>query len=136
MNTSQSTTQSWEYTLSKLRRKRMAGYIRESDERLIDGTTTMESAAKAVREHGMKQGYLYEPQHEYKEAISAASNAYYDRTRLMDMLKAAERKEFDVLVVTEVRALSRRGAGEVIVIYDMLKKYSVELESLARNYGE
>ncbi len=127
---------SWEYTLSKIRRKRMAGYIRESDERLIDGTTTMESAAKAVREHGAKQGYIYEPQYEYKEALSAASNAYYDRPRLMDMLKAAERREFDVLVVTEVRALSRRGAGEVIVIYDMLKKYGIELESLARKYGE
>src|SRR5437588_11838949 len=96
----------WEYTLSKLRRKRMAGYIRESDERLIDGTTTMESAAKAVREHGAKQGYIYEPQHEYKEAISAASNAYYDRPRLMDLLKACERHEVDVVVVTEVRALS------------------------------
>src|SRR5438876_657699 len=112
MNTSQSTAQSWEYTLSKIRRKRMAGYIRESDISLAD-STTIDSAAKAVRDYGAKQGYIYEPQHEFKEAISAASNAYYDRPRLMDLLKVCERHEVDVVVVTEIRALSRRGAGEV-----------------------
>src|SRR5258708_12118248 len=49
----------------------------------------------------------------------------------MDMLKAAERHEFDVLLVTEIRALSRRGAGEVLVIYNSLQKADVRLETLS-----
>jgi len=47
----------------------------------------------------------------------------------MSMIKAAQRHEFDVLVITEVRALSRTGAGEVFIIYDTLKKCGVRLET-------
>src|ERR1700730_17912118 len=89
------------------RKERMAGYIRESDETLAD-STTIDSAAKAVREYGKKEGYIYEPQHEYKEAISAYMVPYMERERLLAMLEAAKRREFDVLVVVEVRAISRR----------------------------
>src|SRR6266496_4599451 len=110
---------SWRQLMPK--RIIMAGYIRESDVNLAD-STTIESAAKAVREYGERMGYIYPPHLEFKEAISAHDVPYYQRPRLMAMLKAAERNEFHVLVITEVRALSRRGAGEVFVIYDTLQK--------------
>lgn len=105
---------SWEYYMPK-RKERMAGYIRESDPSLAN-STTIESAAKAVRQYGEKEGYLYDPGHEYKEAISAYTVPYTEREKLLKMLDAAKRKEFDVLVVTEVRAISRRQV-EVLVVY-------------------
>ena len=117
------------------RKERMAGYIRESDPTQAD-STTIESAAKAVREYGENQGYIYEPRHEYKEAISAHSVPYFQRPELMKALKAAERHEFDVFVITEVRALSRKGAGEVFIIYDSLQKSSVRLETITEKFSD
>ena len=89
------------------RKERMAGYIRESDPSLAD-STTIESQAKLVRQYGEKEGYIYEPHYEFKEAISAYMTSYMQRPQLLKMLRAAERHEFDVLVVSEVRAISRR----------------------------
>lgn len=118
------------------RKERMAGYIRESDERLIAGTTTMESAINAVRDYGAKEGYLYDTtNHEYKEAISAYVVPYNERERLLAMLDAAKRHEFDVLVVTEIRAIARRQV-EVLVIYDILQKYGVRLETIKEKFGD
>src|SRR5438105_1359689 len=119
---------SWEYLMPK-RKERMAGYIRESDPSLAD-STTIESQAKAVRLYAEKEGYDYDiTQHEYKEAISAYMVSYLERTELLKMLAAAKRHEFDVLVISEVRALSRRQV-EVFVIYDMLQKYGIRLETV------
>src|SRR5450759_1665528 len=123
-----------EYFMPK-RKERMAGYIRESDERLAE-STTIDSAAKAVREYGEKQGYIYDVVHEYREAIGAYSVPYFQRSELMKALKAAERREFDVFVITEVRALSRKGAGEVFIIYEMLQKYGVRLETIHERFSD
>jgi len=98
------------------RRERMALYTRESDPRLAD-STTIESAAQSVREHGERQGYIYDPDLDFREAISSVEVPYMYRKRLQDMLDAAKRGLFDVLVVTEIRAISRRQV-EVLVIYD------------------
>jgi site-specific DNA recombinase len=116
------------------RKERMAGYIRESDPSLAD-STTIDSAAKAVRLYGQKEGYIYEPQHEYKEAISAYTVPYMERKKLLMMLEAAKRKEFDVLVVTEVRAISRRQV-EIFIVYDMLQKYGVRLETIKEKFED
>src|SRR5713226_6617122 len=124
---------SWEYLMPK-RKERMAGYIRESDPSLAD-STTIESQAKAVRAYGEKEHYMYEPQHEYKEAISAYQVPYMERPELLKMLKAAQRREFDVLVVTEIRAISRRQV-EVFIIYDMLQKYNVRLETIREKFED
>src|SRR5205807_7702950 len=98
---------SWEYLMPK-RKERMAGYIRESDPSLAD-STTIESQAKAVRLYAEKEGYIYDlAVYEYREAISAYIVPYMERPQLLKLLEAAKRKEFDVLVVSEVRALSRR----------------------------
>lgn len=43
----------------------MALYTRESDTRLAD-STTIESAANAARAHGEKQGYLYDPELDFR----------------------------------------------------------------------
>jgi hypothetical protein len=81
-------------------------------------------------------GYIYPTHLEFKEAISAHDVPYYQRPKLMAMLKAAERKEFHALVITEVRALSRRGAGEVFVIYDTLQKAGIGLETLNERFSD
>ncbi|MFL5653357.1 MAG: recombinase family protein [Ktedonobacteraceae bacterium] len=113
------------------RRQRAAIYVRESDISLAMDSTTVESAIKALLDHCQKKNYLIDPSHIFKEVISGYSVFYFDRTELMNMLKAAERHEFDVLVVTEIRALSRRGAGEVLVINSLLQKANVSLETLS-----
>lgn len=115
-------------------RERMAYYVRESDESLA-GSVTIASQAKACIEHGEKQNYILEPGHCYEEAISAYDVPYTQRKRLMAMLEAAERREFDVLVVSEIRALSRRQV-EVLVIYEMLQRYGVRLETISERFGD
>src|SRR5437764_9304132 len=116
------------------RKERMAGYIRESDPSLAD-STTIESQAKLVRLYGENEGYIYEPQHEFKEAISAYMIPYMQRPKLLAMLRAAERHEFDVLVVSEVRAISRRQV-EVLIIYDMLQKWGIRLETVKEKFAD
>ena len=116
------------------RKERMAGYIRESDPTLAD-SETIRSAAKAVREYGEKQGYSYSPDHEYMEAISAYLVPYNKRPTLQEVLAAARRHEFDVLVLTEIRALSRKQV-EVFVIYDILQRYHVRLETIQEKFED
>ncbi|HEX6553757.1 MAG TPA: recombinase family protein [Ktedonobacteraceae bacterium] len=116
------------------RRIRAAGYIRESDERLVD-STTIESAAAAIRQHCEQMGYEYYQEHEYKEAISAYTTRYTERERMRDLLDAAKRHEFDVVVVTEIRAISRRQA-EVFVIYDTLQRYGIRLETCQEQFED
>jgi len=117
------------------RRERAGRYIRESDERLIAGTTTMESQTKVVNQYCDSQRYICELEHEWKEAISSVEKSYMERPGLLVMLAAAKRREFDVLVVSEIRALSRRQV-EVLVIYDMLQKCGVRLETVKEKFGE
>src|SRR6266566_5504655 len=133
--TTSSTAQfSWEYLMPK-RKVRMAGYIRESDPSLAD-SITIESQAKAVRLYAEKEGYIYDVGvHEYKEAISAYLVPYMERPVLLKLLAAAKRKEFDVLVVLEVRAISRRQV-EVFIVYDILQKYGIRLESVKEKFED
>src|SRR5260370_33406084 len=100
----------------------MVLYIGESDPRLAT-STTIESQAKLVREYGEKEGYIYDPELEFREAISAYEIPYIERERLHAMLDAAKRNIFDVLFVSEIRAISR---GKVYgrCIYDILQKYA------------
>src|SRR5712691_5569212 len=110
---------SMEYFMPK-KRIRSAGYPRCSDPDLHD-SPTLESQAKAIREHCKKQGYELTDDHMYPEAMTAYMVHYTQRPQLMALLRAAKRGEFDVLVVTEIRAISRRQV-EVFVIYDLLQK--------------
>jgi hypothetical protein len=107
---------SQEYLMPE-RRKRAAIYVRESDVSLAMDSTTIESAVKALLDHCRKEGYSVDPSHIFREAISGYSTYYFDRPELMKMLACVSRKEFDVLCVTEIRALSRRGAGEVLLSF-------------------
>src|SRR5690242_1880495 len=114
------------------RPERMALYIRESDPRLAN-SVTIESQAKLAREYGEKEGYIYNPDLEFREAISAYDVPYIEREKLLKMLDAARKKLFDVLVVAEVRAIGRRQV-EVLVIHDMLLKYGVRLETVKEKF--
>src|SRR5437667_10136156 len=97
---------SWEYFMPQ-HRERMAILTRESDPRLAD-STTIESAAKAAREHGERQGYIYDPELDYREAISSVEVPYMKRNVVQEMLTAAKQGRFSVLVCSEVRSISRR----------------------------
>jgi len=116
------------------RKERAAGYIRESDPNLAD-SATIDSQAKAVRTHCEKEGYDYTPDHEYREAISAYLIPYTQRPKLLELLASAKRGEFNVLVVSEIRALSRKQV-EVFVIYDMLQKYGVRIETIQEKFED
>lgn len=126
---------SWEYLMPK-KKERMAGYIRFSDPSVPLDDGVMESQARAIREYGEKEGYMYDiSKHEYREAISAYTVPYIERKTLLDVLEASKRREFDVLVVTEVRAISRRTV-EVCVIYDLLQKYGVRFETISERFED
>jgi len=117
------------------RKERMAGYIRESDPSLAD-SVTIESQAKAVRKYAEKEGYIYDVAvHEFREAISAYTIPYMQRPQLLKLLEAAKRREFDVVVVSEVRAISRRQV-EVFIIYDILQKYGVRIETIKEKFED
>lgn len=117
------------------RKIRAALYVRESDLTLAD-SVTIDSAVKAVKEYCRREDYLLDVQHEYIEAVSAVYVPYFQRPRLMDMLKAAARHEFDTVVIVEVRALSRKGAGEVFLIYQELQKANVSLETINEKFSD
>jgi len=116
------------------RRVRAAGYPRNSDPNLKD-SPTLESQANAIRDHCKKEGYELTEDHMYSEAISAYLVHYTQRPKLMELLAAAKRREFDVLVVTEVRAISRKQV-EVFVIYDILQKYGVRIETIQEKFED
>src|SRR5256885_2283675 len=116
------------------KRIRAAGYPRCSDANLKD-SPTLESQAKAIREHCCKEGYELTEDHMYPEAMTAYLVNYTERPQLMKLLAAAKRKEFDVLVVTEIRAISRRQV-EVFVIYDLLQKYGVQIETIQEKFED
>jgi site-specific DNA recombinase len=81
-------------------------------------------------------GYIYDiAVHEYREAISAYMVPYLERPKSLKLLEAAKRREFDVLVVSEVRAISRRQV-EVFIIYDLLQKYGIRLETIKEKFED
>lgn len=116
-------------------KEKAAMYVRESRVELFE-SNTIESQANAVRLYCDKEDYSLSLEHEYIEAISGYTVVYTERERLMDMLAAAKRREFSVLVVSEIRALSRRGQAEIFILYDFLKKYGVRLETISEKFED
>jgi DNA invertase Pin-like site-specific DNA recombinase len=116
------------------KKERMLGYIRESDVSLAD-SETIRSAAAAVRAYAEKEGYSYSPDHEYMEAVSAYLVPYTKRPVLLEALAACKRGEVDVFAVTEIRAISRKQV-EVFVVYDLLQKYHVRLETIQEKFED
>lgn len=116
------------------KRLRAAGYARCSDENLHD-SATLESQANAIREYCRRQGYELIETHMYTEAISAYYKDYTERPKMLELIQAAKRQEFDVVVCTEVRALSRQQV-EVFVIYDVLMKCRVNFETIQEKFED
>ncbi len=115
-------------------KERAAEYIRESDEGLAN-SATIESQAKAVRSYCIKKEYIVTPEYHYREAISGYKTAYTDRPKLMQMLRDCEKGLIDVVVVSEIRALGRK-QSEIFVVYDMLQKAGVRLETIQERFDE
>jgi DNA invertase Pin-like site-specific DNA recombinase len=114
------------------KKKRAIGYIRESKLMALD-TPTMESQAKYVREYCQRMGYDYDPAtDEYRESQSAYEGPYFERPVLMRALEASI--HYDVFVCSEVRALSRRGPGEVMYLYDLLEKNGCAFETVLERF--
>ncbi len=124
---------SWEYLMGTLKHDRMGIYVRESDVMLAD-SETIESAINACIRYGEQKGYTLNPSHIWREARSGYKGSYVDQEALLDALEAAKRGQIDVLVITEIRAISRRGSGEVFVIYDILQKANVRLETITESF--
>jgi site-specific DNA recombinase len=134
MQTLTSTAQiSWEYMRMK-RKERAAGYPRVSDENLKD-SPTLDSQEKAIREYIEQHGYDFEEKHMYPEAMTAYLKPYHERPIFMEVITAAKRREYDVLVVTEYSRLSRRQIEQAIII-DLLQKYGVRVESITENFDD
>src|SRR6266480_3215239 len=133
MTTLKSTAQySREYLGMPERKKRAIGYIRESKLMALD-TPTMESQAKYVREYCQRMGYDYDPTtDEFRESQSAYEGPYFERPVLMRALDAG--KHYDVFVCSEVRALSRRGPGEVMYLYDLLERNNCAFETVLERF--
>lgn len=113
---------------------RAAGYPRVSDPTKKD-STTLESQAKEIRTFCEKQGYELTEIHMYAEAHTAYMLPYHDRPKLMKLLDAARRHEFDVVVVTEYNRLSRRQVEQAIII-DLLDHYSVKVVSTTEDFDD
>jgi site-specific DNA recombinase len=113
---------------------RAAGYPRVSDESLYD-SKTLESQEKEIRRYIEKQGYELNEDHMYPEAMTAYMKPFRERPQFMNMLDAARRKEFDVLVVTEYSRLSRRQIEQAVIIH-MLEQYGVKVESITEKYED
>src|SRR5260221_3288200 len=133
MPTTSSTARiSREYLQMPEKKKRAIGYIRESKLMALD-TPTMESKAKYVREHCQRMGYDYDPEtDEYRESQSAYEGPYFERPVLMSALHASQ--HYDVFVCSEVRALSRRGPGEVMYLYDLLERNGCAFETVLERF--
>ncbi|HEU5383645.1 MAG TPA: recombinase family protein [Ktedonobacteraceae bacterium] len=132
---SSTTRVSWEYLMPK-RRERALLYIRESDLTLALDSTTVESAKNALLAHAAKKNYEVSPDDIHVETISGYHTYYFERPELMKALRKAERHEVDVFLVTEIRAVSRRGAGETAVIYNILQNGNVRLETLTEAFEQ
>jgi Recombinase/Resolvase, N terminal domain len=117
------------------RKERAAAYVRESDPTLID-SATMESQANLVRQYIQNKGYHFTEDHMYMEAISAYDTSFLERRRMMDLMRAAKRREFDVLVISEVRSLSRNGQYEVFTMWNMLQEQNVRLVTVMQRFED
>jgi site-specific DNA recombinase len=124
---------SWEYLMPKPR-EIAARYIRESDPTMGE-SSTMESQAKYVSQHCQKEGYLMPPEFEFREAISGYNVSYMQRPELLRLLEAVKKGLVNVVVISEVRALSRKQV-EIFVIYDLLQKYHCRLETVLEKFED
>jgi len=123
---------SWEYLGMPQRKKRAMTYIRESKLMALDAPT-MESQAKYTREYCQRMDYDHDPAtDEWRESQSAYEGPYFERPVLMAALEAS--KHYDVFVCSEVRALSRRGPGEVMYLYDLLEKNGCAFETVLEKF--
>jgi hypothetical protein len=57
------------------------------------------------------------------------------REQLQSLLNAAKRKEFDVVSVTQVRAIGRRQV-EIFIIYDILQRSGIRLETIHEKFED
>jgi site-specific DNA recombinase len=124
-----------EYLEMPKRKERAAAYVRESDPTLMD-SATMESQINLVRQYIKSKGYDFTEDHMYIEAVSAHDTTFLERSVLMEAIRTARRNEYDVLVIPEVRALSRNGQYEVFTIWNMLQKQNVRLESVTQKFED
>jgi DNA invertase Pin-like site-specific DNA recombinase len=113
--------------LTKKVATRTAIYARTavSQERHNDALASQIEQDKA---HCQEHGYTVEETHIYSEECNGSTD-YHTRSQLTALLKAAKRREFDIVVVSALDRLSRDYA-QVEAIIEELQEYGVIIETI------
>lgn len=105
---------------------RVALYARVSTK---DGRQDTQNQLQQLREFCAKQGWGIAA-----EYIDHASGKRSDRPRFQQMLEAAAKREFDVLVFWSLDRLTREGALATLRYLELLTSYSVGYRSFTETY--
>jgi DNA invertase Pin-like site-specific DNA recombinase len=105
---------------------RVALYARVSTK---DGRQDTQNQLQQLREFCAKQGWQIAA-----EYIDHASGKRSDRPRFQQMLEAAAKREFDVLVFWSLDRLTREGALATLRYLEMLTSYGVGYRSFTETY--
>ena len=116
------------------KKMRAAGYPRVSNENLKD-SPTLDSQEQAIRAYAAQEGFMLEDEHVYPEAHTAYMKPFRERPQFMQLLAAARRHEFDVVIVNEYSRLSRRQIEQAVII-DLLEKAGVKVLSVTEKFED
>ena len=106
---------------------RAAIYVRVSGRTQADRGTSLITQEEQCREHCQTHKYLVQEGHIFREVHTARE--YYERPVLAQLLEAAHRGEFDIVVVHAYDRLARKQMHQAVII-DKLQRYGVQAESV------
>lgn len=104
--------------------------IRAAKYRRVSSLTSKDGASLETQDEGLnkrilEKGYFSDPQHNYEEVF--AGTVWRERKVLQDMLEAASRHEFDVVLIHHTDRLARE--DHLTIIIEQLAYYGVRVES-------
>lgn len=105
---------------------RVALYTRISTK---DGRQDLDNQLNALREYASKMGWIIT-----QEFSDQESGAKAEREGLKQMLAAATRRGFDVLLVFDLSRLTRGGPGTAFTIIDRLNRNGVKFWSFTQEH--
>jgi site-specific DNA recombinase len=112
---------------------RAAIYIRVSSDKQEEDGTSLESQLAACQAYCKEHGYIVVEAHIYQDVYTGTEYRY--RPGLNRLLKAAEKKEFDVVVFNSIERLSRKLAHQIIIT-ELLTDNNVSIESVTEDIGD
>lgn len=117
--------------------KRAAIYVRFSYEGMSEDSMTLESQEKECRRYCADTSRRYEvvEEHVYIEVKSSTTRTYKERPKMLELINAAKRHEFDVIIVTEFGRLARKQSEQGFLI-QLFKEQGVEVLSCTENFDD